>query len=137
VGGTFAYGINDIEHQLDKEREREGERIREENCYRPSTGLAEVSVTQVSVKGLTERSERSVVAVALPVAGSASLYRLGFPGGFLAVVEPYVLSPWPPPSLYRHCAMGAHQPGVRLSAPDQSMSQGLTRSLDRVRWTSI
>jgi hypothetical protein len=81
VGGTFAYGINDIEHQLDKEREREGERIREENCYRPSTGLAEVSVTQVSVKGLTERSERSVVAVALPVAGSASLYRLGFPGG--------------------------------------------------------
>jgi hypothetical protein len=45
VGGTFAYGINDIEHQLEKEREREREREREENCYRPSTGLAEVSVT--------------------------------------------------------------------------------------------
>jgi hypothetical protein len=43
VGGTFAYGINDIELQLEKERERERER--EENCYRPSTGLAEVSVT--------------------------------------------------------------------------------------------
>jgi hypothetical protein len=38
-------------------------------------------VTQVSVKGLMERSERSAVAVALPVAGSASLDRLGFLGG--------------------------------------------------------
>jgi hypothetical protein len=103
AGGDFTFGINDIEHQLEKERE--GERMREENCYRPSTSLAEelevtmaMSVTQVSVKGSTERSERSVVTVALPVAGSASLDRLGFLGGFSGGSRTSCLEPLAPTS---------------------------------------
>jgi hypothetical protein len=43
VGGTFAYGINDINR-------RKRERMREKNYYRPSTALAEVSMTQVEAE---------------------------------------------------------------------------------------